>query len=52
MMSVARVTHRESARRDIKLWSLPLGVLIALGLGAWIYQLTQGLVVTGMRDVI
>jgi len=52
MMSTASVIRRESSRREIKLWSLPLGVLIALGLGAWIYQLTQGLVVTGMRDVI
>jgi molybdopterin-containing oxidoreductase family membrane subunit len=29
-----------------------LALLVALGLGAWIYQLTQGLAVTGMRGVV
>jgi len=28
------------------------GLLVIWGLGAWIYQLTQGLIVTGMRDVV
>ena len=28
------------------------GLLVLWGLGAWIYQLTQGLIVTGMRDVV
>jgi dimethyl sulfoxide reductase membrane subunit len=29
-----------------------LGLLVLWGLAAWIYQLTQGLIVTGMRDVV
>lgn len=29
-----------------------LGALVAVGVGAWIYQLTQGLIATGMRDVV
>jgi len=29
-----------------------LGVLVLWGLAAWIYQLTQGLIATGMRDVV
>lgn len=29
-----------------------LGLLVLLALSAWIYQLTQGLIVTGMRDVV
>jgi dimethyl sulfoxide reductase membrane subunit len=33
-------------------WLAALVLLIALGLGAWIYQLTQGLIATGMRDVV
>ena len=52
MMTVVSVTNREPTRHEIKRWSRPLGALIALGLGAWIYQLSQGLIVTGMRDVI
>ncbi len=38
--------------RPGRLWLTLLGILIVWGLGAWIYQLTQGLVVTGMRDVV
>lgn len=33
-------------------WLAALALLVALGVGAWIYQLTQGLVATGMRDVV
>ena len=29
-----------------------LGLLVLLGVAAWIYQLTQGLIATGMRDVV
>ena len=29
-----------------------LGLLVLLGVSAWIYQLTQGLIATGMRDVV
>ena len=29
-----------------------LGLLVFWGLAAWIYQLTQGLIATGMRDVV
>jgi len=29
-----------------------LGLLVLWGLSAWIYQLTQGLIATGMRDVV
>ncbi|QGA84396.1 NrfD/PsrC family molybdoenzyme membrane anchor subunit [Halomicrobium sp. LC1Hm] len=34
-----------------KVWLGLLGVLLVAGLGAWAYQLQQGLVVTGMRNV-
>jgi len=33
-------------------WLAALAVLILFGLSAWIYQLTQGLIVTGMRDEV
>jgi dimethyl sulfoxide reductase membrane subunit len=33
-------------------WLAGLWILILWGLAAWIYQLTQGLIVTGMRDVV
>jgi len=33
-------------------WIFILGFLTLLGLGAWIYQLMNGLVVTGMRNVV
>jgi len=29
-----------------------LALLVLLGVSAWIYQLTQGLIATGMRDVV
>jgi len=38
--------------RTGRIWLGAFGLLIVLGLGAWIYQLTQGLIVTGMRDVV
>lgn len=34
------------------LWLGILSVLSILGLGAWIYQVTHGLVVTGMRNIV
>jgi molybdopterin-containing oxidoreductase family membrane subunit len=33
-------------------WLAGLGLLVVLGLAAWIYQLTRGLAATGMRDVV
>jgi len=33
-------------------WIALLGILVFWGLAAWIYQLTQGLIATGMRDVV
>lgn len=33
-------------------WLAVLGLLVLWGVGAWIYQLTQGLIATGMRDVV
>lgn len=33
-------------------WIGALGLLALWGLGVWIYQLTQGLIVTGMRDEV
>ena len=33
-------------------WFAALGILALWGLAAWIYQLTQGLIVTGMRDEV
>jgi molybdopterin-containing oxidoreductase family membrane subunit len=38
--------------RTGRIWLSLLGILVLWGLGAWIYQLTQGLVATGMRDVV
>jgi len=35
-----------------KLWVGILGLLVLAGLGAWIYQLSSGLIVTGMRNVV
>lgn len=33
-------------------WLGVLALVVCVGLGAWIYQLTQGLIATGMRDVV
>jgi dimethyl sulfoxide reductase membrane subunit len=33
-------------------WLAGLGLLVLWGLAAWIYQLTQGLIATGMRDEV
>ena len=33
-------------------WLAALGLLVFWGIAAWIYQLTQGLIATGMRDVV
>ena len=33
-------------------WLTALGLLILFAFAAWIYQLTQGLIVTGMRDEV
>jgi len=33
-------------------WLTALAIVFLWGLGAWIYQLTQGLIATGMRDVV
>jgi dimethyl sulfoxide reductase membrane subunit len=41
-----------SARMIGRGWLVALAVLILFGLSAWIYQLTQGLIVTGMRDEV
>ena len=39
-------------RGNLQLSLRILGFLALLGLGAWIYQLTNGLIVTGMRNVV
>lgn len=39
-------------KRMINAWTVTLGILAVLGIGAWIYQLTQGLVVTGMNNIV
>jgi molybdopterin-containing oxidoreductase family membrane subunit len=41
-----------SLGRSSRIWFTLLGILIFWGLAAWIYQLTQGLIATGMRDVV
>ena len=41
-----------SLGRSSRIWFALLGILMVWGLGAWIYQLTQGLIATGMRDVV
>jgi molybdopterin-containing oxidoreductase family membrane subunit len=52
MMTTAHTGHARVARRGFETWSALLGVLVALAFGTWIYQLTQGLRVTGMRDIV
>lgn len=52
MTAAAHARHPKAALRRLEAWSALLGLLVALGLGTWIYQLTQGLRVTGMRDVV
>lgn len=44
--------HPGQLGRTGRIWLGALVLLIVWGLGAWIYQLTQGLIVTGMRDVV
>ncbi len=39
-------------RGNLQLSMAILGLLALIGLGAWIYQLANGLVVTGMRNVV
>ncbi len=34
------------------IWVGILGILAVMGLGAWIYQVSNGLIVTGMRNVV
>ncbi len=34
------------------LWVGILGLLVVAGLGAWIYQVSNGLIVTGMRNIV
>jgi molybdopterin-containing oxidoreductase family membrane subunit len=41
-----------SLGRAGRAWLGLLVVLVVWGVGAWIYQLTQGLIATGMRDVV
>ena len=52
MMAVVQAGRQPAAHRALAAWSALLGLLIALGFGTWIYQLIQGLAVTGMRDVV
>jgi dimethyl sulfoxide reductase membrane subunit len=54
-MDIGIAPPKEVQRRPIGLaqgWLAALALLLCLGIGAWIYQLTQGLVATGMRDVV
>lgn len=50
--SAAPITPRagEKGMRAVSVGGL--GLLVLWGLAAWIYQLTQGLIVTGMRDEV
>lgn len=51
--TAAQVPARPVAlRRTTEAWLALLGILVFWGLAAWIYQLTQGLIATGMRDVV
>jgi len=38
--------------RSARIWLGVLGVIVLWGLGSWIYQVAQGLIVTGMRDEV
>ncbi len=38
--------------RSAKIWVGVLGLIVLWAFGSWIYQLTQGLIVTGMRDEV
>lgn len=42
----------EHGRLPFRAASGVLALLVLLGVSAWIYQLTQGLIATGMRDVV
>ena len=44
--------RRIGIRRPGDAWLALLGILVFWGLSAWIYQLAQGLIATGMRDVV
>ncbi len=51
------IAHTPQARRLpagplSRSWVGGLALLVFLGVAAWIYQLTQGLIATGMRDVV
>lgn len=52
MPAIAHGSRRQPSRRVLEAWSALLGLVVALGVGVWIYQLTQGLAATGMRDVV
>lgn len=53
MSTVASTSSTAESRpgdRSFRVWIVLLVLGLALGLGAWVYQLSQGLVVTNMRN--
>lgn len=50
--AAATLKPRAAERSIAPAWIGGLGLLALWGFGAWIYQLTQGLVATGMRDEV
>jgi dimethyl sulfoxide reductase membrane subunit len=44
------LSARRGASWGWRLWVIILGILVAAGLGTWIYQITSGLQITHMRD--
>lgn len=39
-------------KRYVNPWTIILTILSLVGLGAWVYQLTHGLIATGMRNIV
>lgn len=39
-------------KRYVNPWTILLAILSLVGLGAWFYQLTNGLIATGMRNIV
>jgi len=39
-------------KRYVNPWTIILTILSLVGLGAWVYQLTNGLIATGMRNMV
>jgi molybdopterin-containing oxidoreductase family membrane subunit len=48
----AATPRRPAIRRGLAIWLLLLLVAIGVGVAAWLYQFSQGLVVTGLTNIV